>query len=108
MIILKIYQKNYYIFTVKKGENLATETGDALQKIVANVDNSAKLINEISIASQEQTEFITQMTVGVDQISEVVQINSAKSQEVAASTEELALQAQNITEKMLLYKLRAQ
>ena len=93
------------LFTVKKGEKLAQETGDALQNIVTNVDNSAKLVNEISIASQEQTEAITQMTVGVDQISDVVQINSAKAQETAASTEELALQAQNITEKMLLYKL---
>lgn len=48
------------------------------------------------------------MTIAVDQISEVVQINSAKAQETAASTEELSLQAQNIAEKMLVYKLKAQ
>lgn len=94
------------LFTVKKGEELTKETGEALQNIVINVDNSAKLVSEISIASQEQTEAITQMTFGVNQISEVVQNNSAKAQETASSTEELVIQAQNIVEKMSLYKLK--
>ena len=48
------------------------------------------------------------MTTKVNQISEVVQINTAKAQETAASTEELSLQAQNIAEKMSVYKLKAQ
>lgn len=96
------------IFTVIKGEDLAKETATSLQNIVINVEISAKLVNEISVASQEQTKAITQMTAGADQISNVIQINSAKAQETAASIDELGLQAQNIAEKMSVYKLKAQ
>ncbi len=93
------------LFAVEKGEKLATETGETLNFIVVNVDNSAELINDISIASQEQTEVVTQMTGRVNKISEVVQINSAKAQETAASIEVLTNQVENIAEKISLYKL---
>lgn len=93
------------LFAVEKGEKLATETGETLNFIVVNVDNSAKLVNNISIASQEQTEVVTRMTDRVNKISEVVQINSAKAQETAAAIEVLRNQVENIAEKISLYKL---
>lgn len=92
---------------LKKGESLAKEASNSLQNIVVNVDNSAKLVNEISLASQDQTNEIMKMTTRVNQISEVIQINTAKAQETAASTEELSLQAQNIAEKMSKYDLKS-
>jgi len=94
------------LIRIRNGESLAKEASEALNSIVVNVDDSAKLIKDIFIESFEQTKAITQMTDNVDQISGVVQTNSAKAQETAASTEELLRQAQNIAEKMSLYQLK--
>ena len=91
---------------VINGENLAKETAASLNTIVKNVDDTAKLVKEITIASENQTEAITQMTSGVDQISKVVQTNSATSQELAASTEELVSQTQLIETEMSKYTLK--
>ena len=46
------------------------------------------------------------MTAGVDQISQVVQTNSATAQELAASTEELVSQTQLIETEMSKYTLK--
>lgn len=81
---------------VSIGENLAKETAASLNIIVKNVDDTADLVKEITIASENQTEAITQMTYGVEQISQVVQTNSATAQEIAASSEELVSQTQII------------
>ena len=81
---------------VSIGENLAKETAASLNNIVKNVDDTADLVKEITIASENQTEAITQMTYGVEQISQVVQTNSATAQEIAASSEELVSQTQII------------
>ena len=88
------------------GENLAKETAISLNAIVKNVDDTAKLVNEITIASENQTEAITQMTSGVDQISQVVQTNSATAQELVASTEELLSQTKLIETEMSKYTLK--
>ena len=91
---------------VTNGENLTKETAASLNTIVKNVDDTANLVKEITIASENQTEAITQMTAGVDQISQVVQTNSATAQELAASTEELVSQAQLIETEMGKYILK--
>ena len=50
-------------------------------------------MHEISRASQEQAESIAQVTLGIEQISDVVQTNSATSEESAAASQELSGQA---------------
>lgn len=91
---------------VINGEKLAKETSSSLNAIVKNVDDTAKLVKEITLASENQTEAISQMTAGVDQISQVVQTNSATAQQLAASTEELVSQTQLIETEMLKYTLK--
>lgn len=94
------------IHSILEGEELAKETFEALNNIVKNVDNTAKLVKQISIASGNQTEALAQMTIGLTKISDVVQTNSASSEEIAASTEQLASQAQSINDKLSIYKLK--
>jgi len=91
---------------VLAGENLAKETATSLAIIVKNVDDTAVLVKEITIASENQADAITQMTAGVDQISQVVQTNSATSEELAASTEELVSQTQLIETEISKYTLK--
>ena len=52
------------------------------------------MVNDISIASNEQASKISQINQGIIQVSKIVQTNSATSEEIAAASEELASQAE--------------
>lgn len=80
--------------SVYKGTEIAGETAASLNRIVESSEKTAGLIYEISNASQEQANSIAQVTLGIDQISSVVQTNSATAEESAATSEELSGQAQ--------------
>lgn len=79
---------------VQEGTDIANETALSIGRIVVASEEAAKLVHEISKASQEQAASIAQVTLGIDQISIVVQTNSATSEESAAASEELSSQAQ--------------
>ena len=79
---------------MREGADIANETALSIGRIVLASEEAAKLIHEISRASQEQAASIAQVTLGIDQISSVVQTNSATSEESAAASEELSSQAQ--------------
>ncbi len=80
--------------SVQKGTEIASETAESLERIAASSEKTASLIYEITKATQEQSFSIAQVTQGIDQISSVVQTNSATAEESAATSEELSGQAQ--------------
>ena len=63
------------------------------------------MMDSIAKASQEQADAITQITVGIDQISSVVQTNSATAEQSAAASEELSSQAQILKDIVKKFKL---
>ena len=65
------------------------------------------LIQKISAASDEQAESISQITIGIDQISSVVQTNSATSEESAAASRELSDQADMLKRLVEKFTLRS-
>ncbi|HEX2985603.1 MAG TPA: methyl-accepting chemotaxis protein [Caproiciproducens sp.] len=75
------------------GTKIASETAEALVKIVSGVEKAAGLVAEIATASNEQATGIAQINQGVEQVSQVVQVNSATAEESAAASEELSSQA---------------
>ena len=79
---------------VQDGTAIANETAQSIGRIVVASEEAAKLVHEISDASQEQAASIAQVTLGIDQISSVVQTNSATSEQSAAASQELSSQAQ--------------
>lgn len=93
------------IQSVQNGTKIADETAQSLNIIIANTNEAAERINDISKASNEQANSINQVTLGVDQISAVVQTNSATSEETAASSEELNSQAQSLSQLVSQFKL---
>jgi len=62
-------------------------------------------IQELNVASQEQAKAIVQITRGVEQISSVVQTNSATSEGSAAASEELSAQAATMNQIINKYRL---
>ncbi|APG29027.1 chemotaxis protein [Syntrophotalea acetylenivorans] len=89
--------------SVAKAENgtqIAHGTASALEEIVGSVAKVSDLIGEISAASSEQAEGISQVTQALGQIDQVTQTNTANAEESAAAAEELASQA-DILKQML-------
>ena len=78
---------------VETGTGIANETADALSSIVDGAEESAKLLNGIAEASNEQATGIAQINKGIEQLSQVVQANSATAEQGAAASEELSSQA---------------
>ena len=59
----------------------------------------------ISDATEEQADSIAQVTIGIDQISSVVQSNSATAEQSAAASEELSSQADLLKKLVSQFKL---
>ena len=91
---------------VENGTRIADETAKSLYQAVNDVNEMAGIIGQISQASIAQADSIAQITIGVDQISSVVQTNSATAQESAAASEELSSQSQLMKNLVGRFKLK--
>lgn len=78
---------------VNNGVIIAKTTATSMLGVVSGAQKVSSLVDEIANDSKEQSVSIIQINLGIDQISSVVQINSATSEESAAASEELASQA---------------
>ncbi len=90
-----------------KGNQMAQQTAGALKEIMNGTNKVADLLEEIAAASNEQAQGISQVTVGLGQIDQVTQQNTASAEESAAAAEELsgqALQMQEMLKRFVLHK----
>lgn len=94
--------------SVQNGTDITEKTAESLQKIVATSQKSSELIAAIADACEKQSISIGQVTQGLEQISAVVQNNSATSEESAASSEELNGQAQELKTQIQKFKIEQQ
>lgn len=79
---------------VEAGIKAVDQTAASLQKSVENAGAVNSIVDKISSVSVQQADAITQIRKSVELISEIVQGNSATSEESAAASEELSAQAQ--------------
>ncbi|ADQ45818.1 methyl-accepting chemotaxis sensory transducer [Caldicellulosiruptor kronotskyensis 2002] len=96
--------------TIKKievGDSIAKQTYTSLDRITKNIDKMAMIMNDIMYSSKEQSEAIAQITEGINQVANVVQSNSANSQETAAASEELFSQADVLKNLVERFKTRS-
>ena len=92
--------------SVEKGMKIADETAASLQKAVISTENTVKAVDKITEATAEQSQAVSQVTQGMDQISSVVQTNSATAEESAAASEELSGQAVILKDLVAQFKPR--
>ena len=91
---------------VDKGTRIADSTANMLTAIVGSVSQTATLVSDISEASGQQVIALKQMNQGINQITGVMQANSAASEENSASSEELLSQAGIMREQVAHFWLR--
>lgn len=91
---------------VENGTKIAGETAKFLMEAAEGTTVLTQTIDKISVASNNQATSISQVTQGVDQISSVIQTNSATAEESAAASEELSGQAQMLKNLVGKFRLR--
>ena len=90
---------------VEAGSKIADETAKALEQITVDVQESEVIVTEIAEASNYQATAIAQIDRAIEQVSQVVQTNSATSEECAAASVELSNQASRMRDLISVYKL---
>jgi len=81
---------------VETGTRVAGDCGNILAEIVKNIDSVTHMATEISAASKEQAQGITEISKAMAQLDQVTQQNSASSEEAASAAEELSAQAETL------------
>ncbi len=83
---------------VESGVDLVSRTGEALQEIVARVEQISGLVSEISASTQEQSSGLGQVNTAVNQMDQVTQQNAAMVEQSTAASHSLASEAGELAE----------
>ncbi len=92
---------------VEIGTRFADETAISLKEILREIEKVTDLVKNIAQASSDQAREIEQINQGIDQVSMVVQTNSATAEQSAAASEELSGQAQLLKQMVSAFEIKA-
>jgi methyl-accepting chemotaxis protein len=85
--------------------SIADKSGRLLEQITPNIQNTARLVQEISASSMEQNSGANQVNNAIQQFNQVIQQNAAGAEEMASSAEELSSQADNLRSIIGFFKI---
>jgi len=85
---------------VNEGSQLSHEASESLGKVAEGARRVLEVVKEIDRDAGEESRALTQIAAGIDQISSVVQTNSATAEQSAAASEELTSQAALLKEQV--------
>lgn len=90
---------------IQDGMNLVDNADEALGRLTNHVQEVNAIIAEISQASQEQSDGVSQINIAVGQIDTTTQQNAALVEESAAAAMSLQSQASVLTHTVSVFKL---
>ncbi len=96
---------SHSVHSVEAGSQLVNDAGRSMDAIVTQVKRVTGLISEISAASQEQTQGISQVGDAVQQLDHVTQQNAALVEQSAAAAESLSQQAGRLAQMVSTFRL---
>jgi len=85
--------------------SLSEETGILMLKLIPELEKITFLIKQISEYSNEQVISTNEINNAVQQINDISQLNAAASEEIASSSEELVVQADNLKNTIKFFKV---
>lgn len=89
---------------VEKGSALVDRAGGTMTDVVAAIERVSTIVGEISRASAEQSDGISQVGEAVDQMDRATQQNSALVEESAAAAESLRDQAASLVSAVAAFR----
>ncbi|OQX97435.1 MAG: hypothetical protein B6I24_08815, partial [Bacteroidetes bacterium 4572_128] len=78
------------------GQKNSEITNENLKNLIPEIIKSAKLVNNITFASKEQSNGAEAINNSVQQLTEITNENSASAEEMSASAEDLSMQVENL------------
>ncbi len=84
---------------------VAEKAGQMLSELVPDIQRTAELIQEISVASSEQNTGAEQINSALQQLDNVVQQNASASEEMASTSHDLAEQASQLQHTISFFKV---
>ena len=91
---------------MEEGAHAAQDTSQSMLAVVAQADEMGELIDGIADYTQQQSANTQEITAGIEQISNVVQTNTANSEESAAVSAELFEQVNQMQKQTSRFKLK--
>ena len=91
---------------IEEGNTVAIKAAESLDSVVQGINEIADTSKQLSENSNVQIAAMREAEKGIEQISEVVQSNSAASEECSATSEELSAQAEAMSELISQFTLR--
>ncbi len=88
-----------------KSVHITESASGLMENLVPEIEKTAKLVQEISAASNEQSAGSEQINSAIQQLNSVTQQNAAASEELATNSEELSSQAQQLKEMIAFFKV---
>jgi methyl-accepting chemotaxis protein len=92
---------------VEQGTALVDRAGTTMTEVVSSIRRVTDLMGEISAASHEQSQGVSQVGEAVTQMDQVTQQNAALVEEMAAAASSLRSQAQELVSTVAVFKLGA-
>ena len=83
---------------------VAEKAGEMLNKLVPDIQKTAELVQEISLASREQDRGAEQINQAIQQLDQVIQQNASAAEELSSTAEELASQAEQLQINISLFR----
>lgn len=87
---------------------VAELAGKMLLGILPDVQKTAELVKEISAASREQDNGADQINKALQQLDQVIQRNAAASEQMSATSEDLAQQATHMKDVVSFFKVKSE
>jgi methyl-accepting chemotaxis protein len=75
---------------------VADKTGRALVELVPSIRKTAELVQNVAVASKEQSISVSQISKTMSQVDQVTQRNASAAEELSTTAEELASQAESL------------
>ena len=81
---------------IEKGNEITIKTAESLNTVLNGIKILANESKETSVLSLQQAQTMAEVKLGIEQIADVVQSNSAAAEETSATSEELLAQSENL------------
>ncbi|MGG6102295.1 methyl-accepting chemotaxis protein [Pantoea allii] len=90
---------------VAKGSGLARQAGNTMEEIVKSVQGVTTIMGEITIASDEQSNGIGQVSIAVSQMDQVTQQNAALVQQVSSAAQGMLEQTVMLRDAVSIFRI---
>ncbi len=90
---------------VEQGAHLVYEAGQTMSDLVDSIRRVTELMGNITVASNEQSQGVQEITEAVTQMDQVTQQNAALVEEMAAAAVSLQSQADHLVQAVAVFRL---